>query len=65
MADEVVLGAATTAALQNLQNLQAAGAVGLAQAVRSEQSIAELLEETRRQLGTTTPTRGNIVNIVV
>ncbi len=65
MADDIVLSAATRAALQNLQRLQQGGAVGLKQAVQSERSVADLIEETRRLLGATTPTRGNIINIQV
>ena len=65
MADDIVLSAGTRAALQNLQRLQQGGAVGLKQALQSERLVVDLLEETRRRLGATTPTRGNIINILV
>ena len=61
MADDIVLSAGISAALRNLQQ---AGAVGLKQAVQSERAVVDLIEKTRKQLGTTTATRGNIINII-
>ena len=63
MADDIVLSAATRAALQNLQSLQGAALQSLKQAVQSDKAVADLIEQAADDLGTTTPTRGKVVNI--
>lgn len=52
MADDIVHNAATRAALQNLK-----------QTTQKEKAAANLLEQATDDLGATTPTRGNVVNI--
>ena len=63
MADDIVLSAATRAALQNLQSLQGAALQSLKQAVQSDKAVADLIEQAADDLGATTPTRGKVVNI--
>ena len=61
--DNVVLNAATRALLQSLQSVQSAAQLSLKQAAQNEQAVADLIEQAADDLGATTPTRGNIVNI--
>ena len=63
MADDIVLNAATRAALQNLQSLQGAALQSLKQAVQGDKAVADLIEQAADDLGATTPTRGKVVNI--
>ena len=63
MADDVILNAATKAALKNLQSLQGAAQQSLKQAAQNEKAVADLVEQATDDLGATTPTRGNVVNI--
>ena len=63
MADDIVLNAATRAALQNLQSLQGAALLGLKQAAQNDKAVADLIEQATDNPGATTPTRGKVVNI--
>ena len=63
MADDIVLNAATRAALQNLQSLQGAALLGLKQAAQNDKAVADLIEQETDDPGATTPTRGKVVNI--
>lgn len=63
MADDIVLNAATQAAVKSLQSAQGAGLQNLKQAAQSEKAVADLLEKAAADLGATTPTRGKVVNI--
>ena len=63
MADDVIFNAATRAALKNLQSLQDAAQQSLKQATQNEKAVVDLVEQAADDLGATTPTRGNIVNI--
>ena len=63
MADDIVLNAATRAALQSLQSLQGAARLSLKQAALNEKAVADMVEQATDDLLATTPTRGNIVNI--
>ena len=45
MADDIVLNAATRAALQNLQSLQGAALLGLKQAAQNDRAVADLIEQ--------------------
>ena len=63
MADDIVLNAATRAALQNLQSLQGVALLGLKQAAQNDGAVADLIEQETDDPGATTPTRGKVVNI--
>ena len=63
MADDIVLNAATRAALQNLQSLQGVALLGLKQAAQNDRAVADLIEQETDDPGATTPTRGKVVNI--
>ncbi|MCH7936359.1 MAG: hypothetical protein IH994_04610 [Proteobacteria bacterium] len=63
MADDIVLNAATRALLQSLQSVQGAAQLSLKQAAQNEKAVADLIEQAADDLGATTPTRGNILNI--
>ena len=63
MADNIVLNAATRAALQNLQSLQGVALPGLKQAAQNDRAVADLIEQVTDDPGATTPTRGKVVNI--
>ena len=63
MADDVILNAATRAALQNLQSLQGAALLGLKQAAQNDRAVADLIEQATDAPGATTPHRGKVVNI--
>ncbi len=63
MANDVIINAATLAALQNFQSLQGAAQQSLKHAAQNEKAVADLVEQTTDDLGATTPTHGNVVNI--
>ena len=63
MADDIVLNAATRAALQNLQSLQGAALLGPKQAAQNDRAVADLIEQATDDPGATTRTRGKVVNI--
>jgi hypothetical protein len=63
MADDIVLNAATRTAQQNLQSLQGSALLGLKQAAQNDEAVADLIEQATDDPGTTTPTRGKVVNI--
>lgn len=61
MANDIAISAAMSAALQNLQNIQAAALNGLKNAAQSDQSVVNLVSQSQT-LGTTTATRGTVLN---
>ncbi len=61
MANDIAISAAMSAALQNLQNIQVAALSSLKSAAQSDQSVANLISQSQT-LGTTTATRGTVLN---
>ncbi|HEC90179.1 MAG TPA: hypothetical protein ENI55_00785 [Alphaproteobacteria bacterium] len=61
MANDIVISAAMSAALRNLQNIQIAALSSLKSAAQSDQSVANLISQSQT-LGTTTATRGTVLN---
>ena len=63
MTDDIVLSAATRAALQSLQSQQGAALLSLKQAAENDKAVADLVKQAADDPGATTPTRGKVVNI--
>ncbi len=61
MANDIAISAAMSAALRNLQNIQVAALSSLKSATQSDQSVADLISQPQT-LGTTTATRGTVLN---
>ncbi len=61
MANDIAISAAMSAALRNLQNIQVAALSALKSAAQSDQSVADLISQSQT-LGTTTATRGTVLN---
>ncbi len=61
MANDIAISAAMSAALRNLQNIQVAALSSLKSATQSDQSVADLISQSQT-LGTTTATRGTVLN---
>ncbi len=61
MADGIVLSASMSAALQNLQTIQAVALGSLNRAAQMDQSVVDLISQSQT-LGTVTATRGTVLN---